>query len=70
MIWAREHDCPWNELTCAAAAQEGHLDILIWAREHHRPWCEKNVRIRRCGREPGGVEVGAAARLPVGRADD
>ncbi len=28
--WAREHGCPWNELACTYAAQEGHLHILQW----------------------------------------
>ena len=34
--WAREHDCPWDAMTCKA--QGGHLEVLQWAREHHCPW--------------------------------
>jgi hypothetical protein len=36
--WAREHDCPWDVATCAAAAEKGHLEVLRWAREHDCPW--------------------------------
>jgi hypothetical protein len=36
--WARENDCPWDEETCAFAAQVGHLDVLKWARENGCPW--------------------------------
>ena len=25
-------------MTCEAAAEGGHLDVLRWAREHHCPW--------------------------------
>ena len=39
--WAREHDCPWSESTCACAAAGGHLDVLKWAREHDCPWDEQ-----------------------------
>jgi len=35
--WAREHDCPWDEQTCAYADQYGHLEVLKWAREHDCP---------------------------------
>jgi len=31
--WAREHHCPWDWLTCAGAAQHGHLEVLKWALE-------------------------------------
>ena len=24
--WLREHHCPWDELTCSAAAAGGHLE--------------------------------------------
>ena len=37
--WAREHHCPWNEVTCYYAAAGGHLDVLQWARAHGCPWC-------------------------------
>ena len=36
--WAREHDCPWDILTCTLAARYGHLEVLQWAREHGCPW--------------------------------
>jgi len=35
--WAREHSCPWNSRTCAAAAAHGHTELLQWAREHGCP---------------------------------
>ena len=34
IAWAKEHGCPWNIKTCAAAAFGGHLEVLKWAREH------------------------------------
>ena len=34
MKWARENGCPWDEVTCAYAAQNGHLETLRWAREN------------------------------------
>jgi len=75
--WAREHGCPWEEgdeddaeytlNCCACAAQGGHLEVLQWLREQDCPWDERTVlRGGRWGRAPGGVEVGAGARLPVG----
>jgi hypothetical protein len=36
--WAREHHCPWDEITCMKAVERGHLDVLKWAREHGCPW--------------------------------
>jgi hypothetical protein len=36
--WARENGCPWDEWTCANAAERGHNDILNWARENDCPW--------------------------------
>ena len=39
--WARENDCPWDKLTCTAAAKGGHLEILKWARENDCPWDEE-----------------------------
>jgi hypothetical protein len=38
--WARENDCPWDEETCAYAADGGHLEVLKWARENDCPWDE------------------------------
>jgi hypothetical protein len=35
--WAREHDCPWNERTCARAAESAPLEVLQWAMEHGAP---------------------------------
>ena len=26
--WAREQNCEWDAVTCKAAAQEGHLEVL------------------------------------------
>jgi hypothetical protein len=36
--WAREHDYPWDEETCAYAARGRQLEVLKWAREGHCPW--------------------------------
>ena len=33
-----EHGCPWDEHTCASAAEGGHLEILQWARANGCPW--------------------------------
>ena len=30
--WARTNGCPWDEDTCAYAAEGGHLEVLQWAR--------------------------------------
>jgi hypothetical protein len=30
--WARANGCPWDEFTCAYAAEGGHLEMLQWAR--------------------------------------
>jgi hypothetical protein len=43
--WAHENDCPWNEVTCMFAAEEGRLDVLKWARENGAPWYEIARRI-------------------------
>jgi hypothetical protein len=39
--YAREHGCPWNEVTCESAARNGHLECLKYARERGCPWDEK-----------------------------
>jgi len=39
--WAREHDCPWDSLTCLLAADGGHLAVLQWARAHGCPWIKR-----------------------------
>jgi len=35
--WSKR-DLPWNEETCAAAAEGGHLHIIQWARANGCPW--------------------------------
>jgi hypothetical protein len=52
--WAHEHGCPWDEETCRAAAQGGHLDVLKWAREHGCPW---NANTCRDAAEGGYLDV-------------
>jgi len=42
--WAREQGCPWNEYTCEAAANGGHLEGLRLAREQDCPWDEETRR--------------------------
>ena len=50
LLWLRAQDppCPWNEQTCARAAEKGHLNVLQWAHENGCPWdewtCTKAVR--------------------------
>jgi hypothetical protein len=39
--WAREHDCPWDEITCSLAAWGGHKEVLRWARAHGCPWSKR-----------------------------
>ena len=36
--WLRENGCPWDESTCAAAAEGGHFNVLQWARANGCPW--------------------------------
>jgi hypothetical protein len=43
--WARANGCPWNERTCANAAEGGHIELLRWARENGAPWSETTRRI-------------------------
>ena len=43
--WARENDCPWDEETCTAAAEGGHLETLKWARANGCPWSELTSRL-------------------------
>ena len=38
--WARANDCPWDEWTCANAAEGGQLEVLKWARANDCPWDE------------------------------
>ncbi|CAB9518412.1 ankyrin repeat protein [Seminavis robusta] len=33
-----ENECPWDERTCSAAAEEGNLELLKWARAQGCPW--------------------------------
>ena len=41
----RENGCLWDEMTCANAAEGGHLKVLRWARENGCPWDENTRRI-------------------------
>jgi hypothetical protein len=43
--WARENGAPWDELTCANAAEGGHVELLRWARENGAPWTKNTRRI-------------------------
>ena len=38
LVYAHEHDAPWDILTCSCAASGGHLDCLRYAHEHGAPW--------------------------------
>ena len=46
VLWARENDCPWNEATCAWAAEGGHLEVLKWARANGCPWTKRRANSR------------------------
>ena len=35
--YLRENGCPWDEQTCLAAAEMGHLDVLKYAHENGCP---------------------------------
>jgi hypothetical protein len=35
--WARSNGCPWNEETCARAAEYGHFELLSWAKANGAP---------------------------------
>jgi len=37
--WAQDPPCPWSAVTCAYAAEAGHLQVLQWARENGCPEC-------------------------------
>ena len=52
--WARAYEYPWNERTCASAAENGHLEVLKWARENGCPW---DGRTCTCAAENGHFEV-------------
>jgi hypothetical protein len=34
----RANQCPWDENTCAFAAENGHLELLKWCRSNLCPW--------------------------------
>ena len=63
--WAREHECPWSELTTAFAAAGGHRAAV--GEEHGCP-CN-SATCRSVCRVPGGAEVGAGVCLPEGLSD-
>ena len=45
------------------------VERLAWAKASGCPWVQRTCALRRSGRAPGGAEVGAGARLPVGHGD-
>ena len=34
----RANQCPWDAMTCSAAARGGHLEVLRWSRQNGCPW--------------------------------
>lgn len=42
--WAREKGCPWDHMTCRAAAEGGHSEVLQWARQNGCPWDSSTTR--------------------------
>jgi hypothetical protein len=66
--WLHRSGCPcWDGITCCAAARGGHLEALKWLHNAGCPCDSGNVSRRRCRRTPGGAEVAAQNRLPVGQ---
>ncbi len=49
--WLRERRVRWDEFTCAAAANGGHLALLQWLREPHQnaPWDSMTCERAACG---------------------
>ena len=45
--WLRENGCPWDEETCALAAEGGHLEVLQWMRANGCPWNWRTVEYAR-----------------------
>jgi len=43
-VWAREHDCPWSEVTSETAALGGNPEVLKWAVENGCPWEPQSCR--------------------------
>jgi len=39
--WALEHGWPWDQTTCATAAEGGQQEVLKWARQHDCPWDQR-----------------------------
>ena len=39
--WVKENKCPWNEESCATAAENGNLKMLKWLRENGCDWNHK-----------------------------
>ena len=51
--------CQWDEMICACAAQNGHLELLQWVRAHQCPWDEMTCFI---AAENGHLELQKWAR--------
>ncbi len=47
--YAHDAGCPWDEDTCCAAAENGHLDVLRYAREAGCPCGEAAALAARAG---------------------
>jgi len=72
LAWAKANGCPWTEETCMDVALVAPLEVFTWAREHDCPWDKRTCELGRAGVRapaPGGAEVGAGARVPLGRND-
>ena len=52
--WAKERGCPWDEETCAYAAEGGHLEMLQWLRANGCSVGRVDLRLCRGG---GHLEV-------------
>ncbi len=48
----RKQGCPWDEVTCEAAAYGGHLECLKYLHKNGCPWDERSSRVSEvCPRE-------------------
>jgi hypothetical protein len=64
--WAREHHCPWNELTCRWASEHEEFEVLKWAIEHGCPGGEDYCVSFRMNAHPSPTRCQGKARGSFG----
>ena len=45
MMWLKKNNCPWDENTFDAAAENGNLKNMMWLRENNCPWDEGTFEV-------------------------